>query len=192
VIGTCNMNSGSVAMIISQHSAILTHIPPQPWPTLDPHTGDANTERMMNRVRLYYDHYRAFYPTASAHVVCALHNSTVGLEGQLRITIGRFREMHLATAQIHHYNVPVARTAGTVVVLLARSMCKTDWWPGSPKIPRPEKREPTATTMQESPAANPMGPGSTTRTTRSSRTPSMHQATQGFARAAQKSREPHR
>ena len=74
----------------------------------------------MNRVRLYYDHYRAFYPTASAHVVCALHNGTVGLEGQLSIIIGHFREMDLATAQVHHYNVPVDRTVpgqGTVVAL---------------------------------------------------------------------------
>ncbi|KAK3298444.1 uncharacterized protein B0H64DRAFT_471729 [Chaetomium fimeti] len=122
MIGTRNLNGCSVAMIVSQHGAICTHIPPQPWVTDDPYAGDANAERMMDGVQTYYNHYQAFFPVASTHVVCALYNGSVGLEDQMRIMIRRFNEMGLAT-EVHHYDVPVDLTAtgqGTVVVVSDR------------------------------------------------------------------------
>lgn len=123
MIGTRNLNGCSVAMIVSQHGAILTHVPPQPWATDDPFAGDANVGRMMDDVQRYYNHYQAFFPVASTHVVCAMYNGAVGLEDQMRIMTRRCNEMGLAT-EVHHYDVPVDLTAagqGTVVVVSDRS-----------------------------------------------------------------------
>lgn len=110
-IGTHRLGSCSVAMVVSEHGAILAHIPPLPSPMSDdelagdPDAGSENVHAMMRRVRELHGSCQAWFLTATAHVVCAWYQGAVALPDQLAIMQGHFREMGLEPA-IHYYVVP--------------------------------------------------------------------------------------
>lgn len=124
-IGTRSLGSCSVAMVVSEHGAILAHIPPLPSFMSseelvgDPDAGNNNVHAMMRRVREIYRYYQPWFPTAATHVVCAWHHGAVALPDQLAIVQGHFREIGSEPA-IHRYVVPGHRDKlgnGTVIAI---------------------------------------------------------------------------
>lgn len=130
-IGTRGLGSCSVALIVSQHGAILAHIPPLPLKlssppasaqsesASDPYVGDENVRKMMGQVKDLYNHYRSYeyFPSSSTHVVCALYQGAVALPDHLAIMQEAFRQMALDPVT-HTYDVPGNRAIpgqGTVI-----------------------------------------------------------------------------
>ncbi|KAL1850488.1 hypothetical protein Daus18300_012902 [Diaporthe australafricana] len=128
-IGTRGLGSCSVALVVSQHGAILAHIPPLPLEPSsppasaqskaesDPYAGDKNVRKMMGYVKDLYNYNRSFFPTSNTHVVCALYQGEVALPDQMAIMRDVFREMGLDPVR-HTYDVPGNRAIpgqGTVI-----------------------------------------------------------------------------
>ncbi|KAL1988825.1 hypothetical protein VTN96DRAFT_7709 [Rasamsonia emersonii] len=86
-IGTQDLKGCSVAMIVSTHGALMAHIPPMPYRTLDPHAGERHVHALMHRM-LRPDGVRVprlFSATSRlAAVVCAtVDDGQVALPGQV-------------------------------------------------------------------------------------------------------------
>lgn len=76
-IGTGQLGSCSVVVIASAQGAILAHIPPQPQPTNNLTSGDANVRSMMDRVGTLYQGNPQFFPSTDTVVVCAYFRGQV-------------------------------------------------------------------------------------------------------------------
>ena len=124
-IGTGGLGACSVAMVVSEHGAILAHIPPLPSSisdaeiTADPDAGNNNVHTTMRQVREMHECYQAWFPTVTTYVVCAWYQGEVALPDQLDIMQGHFRDMGLEPA-MHNYVVPGDRAnlgQGTVIII---------------------------------------------------------------------------
>ncbi len=79
VIGTTGLNGCSVALVVSEHAAILSHIPPMMTLMGDSQLeaasdlGEANARRMMGDVERIYRGNPTLFPIASTYVVCAVY-----------------------------------------------------------------------------------------------------------------------
>ena len=120
-IGTRNLNSCSVVVIVSTHGAILAHIPPRPPnPSMNPYAGDENVRSMMGQVKTLYGHYKAsgYFPQAETIVIRAGFQLEVALLDQMAIMQQSLQELGY-TPSVHTYDVPVNRDVpgqGTVIV----------------------------------------------------------------------------
>ncbi|KAJ5951909.1 uncharacterized protein N7479_010322 [Penicillium vulpinum] len=119
-IGTGDLRSCSVVLIVSAHGAILAHIPPQPLqPSPDPFAGDNNTRSMMGRVAALYQQNSGYFPSADTVVVCAWFNGAVALPDQMEIMTSSLRQLGLNPV-IRTYHVPGNRNIpgqGTVIAI---------------------------------------------------------------------------
>jgi hypothetical protein len=97
-VGTRNLNSCSVAALVSPLGAIFAHIPPRPTTYAtdpqDPFAGDRHVEEMMSEVAsLYTQNENYFPPEKSALVVSALYQGNVALPDQRAIMNKSFERM---------------------------------------------------------------------------------------------------
>ena len=94
-VGTRDLGSCSVVVIMSKHGAILAHIPPlPPQQSKDLHAGDNNVRLMMIQVKTLYEHHKTHhFPEAETVVACAQFRGAVALPDQLVIMQENLREL---------------------------------------------------------------------------------------------------
>jgi hypothetical protein len=68
-VGTRNLNGCIVVAIVSSLGAILAHIPPQPYPTLDPAVGPQNVQAKMSEVVALYQQHASYFPPGGSSLV---------------------------------------------------------------------------------------------------------------------------
>jgi hypothetical protein len=109
-VGTQNLNSCSVAILVSPLGAILAHIAPRPAThladPLDPFAGDRHVEEIMNKITSLYARYQNFFaPERSAVVVSAIHMGEIALPDQMAIISRSFEKLGIIPASAF-YSVP--------------------------------------------------------------------------------------
>jgi hypothetical protein len=121
-IGTSDLNSCTVVMIVSQLGAILAHISPNPNTDLSNlSAGDQHLERLMNDVAHLYNQYSSHFPQGrKSWVVSAVYQSEIALPGQIEIIGRTFRRLGL-TYKTAYYDVldsdaPRGPAKGTVFI----------------------------------------------------------------------------
>ncbi|KAL2758680.1 hypothetical protein ACRALDRAFT_1061821 [Sodiomyces alcalophilus JCM 7366] len=118
-IGTRDLGSCSVVVIVSHNAAILAHIAPRSNanPT-DIHAGDINARQMMRRVQQVFHDNRDYFTTSAGHMLCAIFAGRIALPDQLEIIRQHLYQLGLQPS-IDHYHVPSdgRQGRGTVMIL---------------------------------------------------------------------------
>lgn len=120
-LGTEDLNSCSVAMIVSEYGAILAHIAPRS-PTAgisDMEAGTRFMKRKMDEVVALYHNYQKYFPAEKVScVVTALYRGEVALPDQEHIMAEKLRDVGLDPV-VRHYHVSrstFSPPTGTVLI----------------------------------------------------------------------------
>ncbi|KAF2753938.1 hypothetical protein EJ05DRAFT_504535 [Pseudovirgaria hyperparasitica] len=155
-IGTDNLGSCSVIVIVSSKGAMLGHVAPRPDDSSedDPYAGNNHVESFMDRMLSKYKKHRKALGDSSSLVICAIYKSSVALLEQQQIMERKLSDKGLSVDLTETYNVPtgndhddrgsvfVDATSGEIKVYVEGRVVRTI----TANPPLPNLNPPTATT----------------------------------------------
>jgi hypothetical protein len=107
-IGTDQLGSCSVVLIVSPQGAILGHVAPRPdgGDTNDPYAGDNHVRSFMDRLINYYRQCQHFLGNPNSWVICAVFGPGIALPDQQKIMEEKLRDAGLSVDTSQTYRVP--------------------------------------------------------------------------------------
>ncbi|KAB2100130.1 hypothetical protein AG0111_0g11657 [Alternaria gaisen] len=107
-IGTDQLGSCSVVLIVSPQAAILGHVAPRPDgnDTDDPYARDNHVRSFMDRLITYYRQYQNFMGSPNSWVICAIFGPGIALPDQQKIMEEKLRDAGLSVDTSQTYRVP--------------------------------------------------------------------------------------